>query len=209
MIKLNITRFGGRGASSGKGLYSTASNSIISILDKDSKAIKEKLTKEQIDALESYVGAGSNEINSRMRGIETDDTYMYNGNTKAIDKDIAYIRDVLNNNKLKKSMMLFRGEYEDYSKYKKGDIIPVNSFISTSTSRDIALRRANRKGYGGTLIQIQASRNTNGLYMGDNFGSSNERETLLSDKYNYKYIRKTKTKGVNTIVVSLVEKKRR
>lgn len=74
-----------------------------------------------------------------------------------------------------------------YQNYKKGDIIDINRFISSSTSREVAGVFAGNDA-DGLILKINTNPKNKGMYIGVSSTMFTEREYLLSNKQKYKVI---------------------
>lgn len=165
--------------------FQIANEEQINEMDKQTANIKNSMSKEEKKAMGSIAGIGHREINETLLFGEPKEKIIYT-NIDDIKKDISLIENVLKKSKTKNNLTVFRGTYEDLSKYKSGDIITMNNFPHTSLSENIAKRWAFNKGEGGCMIQIEVPKGTNGLYLGDNFSSQNEKELLLKNGLQYR-----------------------
>lgn len=167
--------------------YKLLNDKDISKMDKETKDLLNKLSKKEIKSIESYIGIGYDEINKTIRYGKPDEKNVYNSIAE-IKKDIDNISNSIRKNSLKQDIITFRGTYEDLSKYKVGETFTMYGFASTSLSERIALHHAKKRGDGGVVLEIKTPKGTNGIYLGDNFGSLNEKELLLDKNMKYELL---------------------
>ena len=168
---------------------------IIEILDKQTELEKElqkvsystydKLTQDELDAMNFYTGNGYFDINDYLSG----------------KYDLPYGEEIVNNINNSISKFQYNEDivvYSGTSKYhyrncKKDDIIDINKFMSSSTNPTTAGVFAGNENEG-LILKINAKSNCKGMYIGISSSMFSENEYLFSNKQKYKVIgRSTET----------------
>lgn len=182
--------------------------------DSDFNAVKERLeyksakffdnlSKDDIEALESYVHNDYEVYNKHLTGTldyELEEEDMLN---------IVRIEKLVKKNKLENDMTLYRGTNKDfYTNVKEGDIIKDKMFISTSLDEKQTKKFAEKDGRNkACLFKIKANKGSSGLYIGDNLiedDNSYEDELLLPKSSELKVTKRYKENGMEVIECELI-----
>jgi len=167
--------------------YKTPREKEIDIFNDYTKELKTRLTDNEINSIEGYKGIAHKEINETLLFGKPKKEIIYS-NIDNIKQDIEYIDSALSKSKTPLNIRAFRGIDEDYITGKIGDTFTIKGYNSSSLFETIGIQNAKKTGKRGVLLEILTPKNTNAIYIGNNFNGLNEQELLITRDLSYKII---------------------
>jgi len=173
------------------------------------------------DAYESEVPTGLSAADTKtLKWYSTDDgysnmnKYLATGETKyksgefspkSLDKTVSKMDTAFKNAALKNDATVYRGLNENAAKQflsaKKGDIIKSKTFLSTSSSKDIAMEFSKSTKTPKTYVmEVKLSKGTSAMSMKGKAHFDREKEVLVNRNTNLK-MKGTRTEGSTTIIM--------
>ena len=161
-------------------------------LHNEAEEASKKLSEEEKKAIYNYADRGYEEINETLAKGET--LYDYYNNDDEIKKDIANIDKAIKQSEIKKDIVVFRGTSDEFwNNMQIGDVKELPTYSSTSLKESIAQKFARKQTFKGkekAVLEIKVPKNSQAMYIGDIYRSTNEYEVLIGRDTKYKLIGK-------------------
>jgi len=164
--------------------FNVVTEEIKNKLQEQSNSLYSGFTPAQKGSIDNYSDTGYTEINNDL----------FSGKIKSpeIESHIKNLDGIMNSATVQNDLIVFRGtEAKHYINWNINEVHEYKSFMSTSVSKDIAVKEFLSNYSNEMLLEVMVPEGTRGLYLGTNSASDDEEELLLNRGMKYKVLEKT------------------